>query len=284
MCLVPTTVEAQPGEVAATQAQLRDAWMSVDAAVLTTYEGVDSTLGPQYHRALVREVWMGSPAPGPIVFKAPRGIEAAPGDETLLMLWDRLNGVTDGYLENARERYGEAAWSRIGPDSIASYLLPFSRYAFAFHKGKLTLRGSSAFPKKIKRGDLKDDLQDLEYSLLPPQLFERTDLVAHAKVHQLDKRSRVIEGIAVEYRVSVDFSILELIKGSRPDSLRLAYGSFPRTPRFEEDEEVVLFLTRVEDRFILEQGKRAVFHVQDGAVAETGQPLREFIKSMVGGE
>jgi len=275
---------AQEGEVAATRVQLRDAWMSVDAVVLATYEGVDSTLGPLYHRAQVREVWMGSPAPGPILFKAPRGVEASRGDETLFMLWDRLNGVTDSYLENARERYGEDAWHRIGPDSVASYLLPFSRYAFAFHKGKLTLRGSSAFPEKVKRRELQDEFQDLEYSLLPRQLFQRADLVVHAVVRRLDKRSRVIEGIAVEYRVTVDFGILELVKGSRPDSLRLEYSSFPRTPRFEDGEEVLLFLTRVEDRFILEQGKRAVFHVQDASVVETGQPLREFIKSLLGSD
>jgi len=279
----PGGLRAQEGEVAATRVQLRDAWISVDAVVLGTYEGVDSTLGPQYHRVQVREVWLGRPTPGPLIFKAPRGVEASPGDETLLMLWDRLNGVTDAYLENARALYGEDAWRRVGPDSIASYLLPFSRYAFAFHKGKLTLRGSSAFPEEVKRSELHDEFLDLEYSLAPKRLFQRSDLVVLAKVSQLDKRNRVIEGISVEYRIGVTFDILELIKGSRPDSLHLDYGSFPRTPRFEQDEEVLLFLTRADDGYFLEQGKRAVFHVRDGMVLETDQPLRPFIQSLLAG-
>ena len=283
-CLLPLLLVAAPGaaEVAATRAQLRDAWLSVDVVVLATYDGVDSTLGPAYHACSVREAWLGSVKPGRLLFKAPRGVDAAPGDETLFMLWERLNGATDSYLENSRERLGDAAWAAIGPDSIAAHLLPFARYAFPFQDRKLTLRGTGPFLEKIKQGDLRREFLELEYSLLPAQLFARSDLVLQARVERVDKRRRVIEGVAVEYRVVADFSIVEMWKGERPDSLRLDYSSFPRSPRFDAGEEVILFLVRRDGELILEPGKRAVYHVRDGTVGETGQPLRQFFGSLSG--
>ena len=275
---------AAAGEVTATRAQLRDAWLSVDAVVLGVYAGVDSSLGAGYHVVTVREVWMGTPAPGRVVFKAPRGIDAAPGDETLLMLWDRLNSATDAYLDTARERYGEATAARIAPDSLSGYLLPFPQYAWPLQQGKLRLKGSSAFPEEIKKSELKKEFEQLEYTLLPAELYRRSDLVVHARVAHVDKRHRVIEGVTVEVRVYVDFEPIEIVKGTQPDSLKLAYGAFPRSPRFVRDEQVILFLKKSEGELLLEPGKRAVFHVQQGSVAETGQPLREFFKALRAGE
>ena len=278
--LLPGSAAAQKQEVQATLNGIHDAWLAADAAVVGEYQGVDSTLGAAYHAVDVREVWMGTAAPGKLVFKAPRGVVAEPGTEALLMLWDRLSAATDSYLETARVRYGEDAWKRIGPDSLATYLLPFAQYAFPFHKDKLVLRGTSAFPQEVKRGDLHKTLLDLEYSLLPPQLYRRVDAVVHARVSAVDRRSRVIEDTAVEYHIVVDFEVLDVFKGNPLQSLRLDYGSFPRSPRFKENEEVVLFLSRSGEALYLQQGKRAVFHVVQGAVTETSQPLREFVKSL----
>ncbi|HZM16341.1 MAG TPA: hypothetical protein VFE28_10080 [Candidatus Krumholzibacteria bacterium] len=282
--LAPARAAAPSGEVLGTRAQLRDAWLSVDAVVLGIYAGVDSSLGAAYHAATVREVWLGTPAPGRLLFKAPRGINAKPGDETLLMLWDRLNGATDAYLDTARERYGDATGARIGPDSLSGYLLPFPQYAWPLQQGKLRLKGSSAFPEEIKRSELKKEFQELEYTLLPAELYGRSDVVVHARVAAVDKRHRVIEGISVEVRVYVEFEPIEMIKGSQPDSLKLDYGAFPRSPRFVRDEQVILFLKKSGNELILEAGKRAVFHVQQGSIAETGQPLREFFKALRAGE
>jgi len=262
------------------RAQLRDAWLSADAVVLGVYTGADSGLGPWIHTADIREVWMGTPAPGKFVFKAPRGVDISSGTETLLFLWDRLNGVTDSYIEAARDRFGDAAPARIAPDSITAYLLPFSQYALALEKGKIEVRGQSVFPEKVGRKELRKMFQELEYTLLPPQLYTRSDLVIHARVDYVDVRRRVIEGMAVEYRVYASFEPIEVIKGTQPDSLKVDYGSFPRSPRFVRDEQVILFLKRAGDELLLEPGKRAVYHVRDGSVGETGQPLREFFKTL----
>ncbi|MFQ5601115.1 MAG: hypothetical protein ACE5G2_11255 [Candidatus Krumholzibacteriia bacterium] len=271
-------VAAQP-EVKATRTQLRDAWLSVDAAVVGTYAGLDSTLGPLYHVVEVDDVWMGSAARGQLVFKAPRGIRAEPGNEVLLMLWDRLIGATDSYLETSSRRYGERAWQRIGPDSLASYLLPFSKYAFPLHKGKLVLRGTSVFKDELKRKELHDELLDFELTLLPEELYRGVDVVVRARVVKLERKSKVVEGVPVEYRIYVDFETLEELKGDAPATLHLEYSSFPRSPRFDQDEEVILFLTRTDTGLFLKQGKRAVCRIVDGAV-ETGQPVREFVRSL----
>ena len=92
----------------------------------------------------------------------------------------------------------------------------------------------------------------------------------------------MIEGVNVEYRVHAAFSPVEILKGSRPDSLRLDYASFPRSPRFEPGEEVILFLVARDGELVLESGKRAVYHVRDGMVGETGQPLRQFFAALYG--
>jgi len=275
-----SAASAQTTEFVATRAQVRDAWLAADAVAFGDYTGVDSSLGPSYHTAAVRESWMGQVPSGRLVFKAPRGIEVEPGTQVLLMLWDRLNAATDSYIETARQRYGEDVWTRIGSDSITTYLLPFAQYALPFHDGKIKLRSGSMFPEEVKRGDLQREMRELEYTLLPPQLYRRSDLVVHARVQFVDRRNRVIEGVPVELRIYVEFEPIEIIKGSQPDSLKLAYSSFPRSPRFDRDEQVILFLSRADQDFILEPGKRAVFHVRDGTVGETGQPLRTFIQSL----
>ncbi len=277
---VPGAASAQAPEFVSTRAQVRDAWLAADVVVFGDYTGVDSALGPLYHTARVSETWMGQVPNGRLVFKAPRGVEVAPGAQVLLLLWERLNAATDSYIETARQRYGEGVWTQIGSDSITTFLLPFSQYALPFRDGKIKLRSNSVFPEEVKRGNLRREMQELEYTLLPPQLYRRSDLVVHARVQHVDRRNRVIEGVAVEYRVYVDFEPIEVIKGSQPDSLKLAYSSFPRSPRFDRDEQVILFLSRAEDGFILEPGKRAVYHVRDGTVGETGQPLRAFIQSL----
>jgi hypothetical protein len=268
--------------VRATVRQLSDAWLSVDAAVVGTYAGIDSAQGPTYHAFDLEEVWLGSPAPGRLLFKAPRGVGLEPGDEALLMLWDRLNGATDSYLENATRLHGNDAWRLVGPDSLASYLLPFPRYAFRFDGKRIRLRGTSAYRQDMKRSELRGVLLDYELTLLPTALFADSDLVVRARVRSVDKRKREIEKIAVEFRIYVDLEVLGMLKGEPPPELRLDYTSFPRAPRFDVDEEVILFLTQVEDRFFLKQGKRGVYHVIDGAVAETDQPLPEFVKSLQG--
>jgi hypothetical protein len=273
-------VAAQKQEVRATLNQVRDAWLAADAAVVGIYAGVDSALGPLYHVAEVREVWMGNFPGGKLVFKAPRGLNEPKGTEVLLMLWDRLNGATDSYLETARKRYGEETGQRIGPDSITNYLLPFATYAFPFHKGKMVLRGTTSLQEEIKRGDLHRQLLELEHSLLPPELYRRADSVVYARVSAVDHRSRVIEETTIEYHIVVDFEVIDVFKGKSMSTLRLDYGSFPRSPRFKENEEVILFLSRSGDALFLELGKRCVFHVVQGTVAETEQPLRVFTKSL----
>lgn len=266
--------------VRATVRQLRDAWLSVDAAVVGTYTGIDSAAGPIYHGLDLDDVWMGTPATGRLVFKAPRGVGLEPGDEALFMLWDRLNGVTDSYLEKSTRLYGEDTWYRVGPDSLASYLLPFPRYAFRFDGDRIRLRGTSAYRQDMKRSELRGTLLDYELTLLPAAQFGDADLVVRARVRNVDKRKREFEEVAVEFRIYVGLEILGTLKGDPPAELRLDYTSFPRAPRFDVDEEVILFLTLVEERFFLKHGKRSVYHVIDGAVAETGQPFPAFVESL----
>lgn len=265
----------------ATLNQVRDAWLAADAVVVGIYAGVDSTLGPLYHVVDVREVWMGNFPGGKLVFKAPRGVYAPKGTEVLLMLWDRLNGATDSYLETARKRYGEESALKIGPDSITNYLLPFAAYAFPFQKGKMLLRGKAAArPEEIKRSDLHRELLELEHSLLPAELYRRADSVVYARVSAIDRRSRVIEDTTLEYHIVVDFEVIDVFKGKTISTLHLDYGSFPRSPRFKENEEVILFLARSGEELYLESGKRCVFHVVQGVVAENDQSLRDFEHSL----
>jgi hypothetical protein len=270
--------------VTGTLEQLRDAWLSSDAAVVGIYKGVDSTLGPAYDVVDVAEVWMGSPAPGRLVFKAPRGNRARRGDVALLFLWDRLNAASDSYLDESKRRYGEQAWGKIGPDSSAAYLLPFGTYAYPFDGDKLVLRGISAFPSQYKHDELQRDLEDYEATLQPQKLFERADTVERARVRHVEKATKVSNGIVVEYRIQVRFEPLETWKGAALDSLQIDFASFPRSPRFTQDEEVVLFLARFQDgRLYLDLGKRAVYHIAKGETVETHQPVAEFRKSLQGG-
>lgn len=277
------SAEGSDTPVRATVRQLRDAWLSVDVAVTGTYAGVDSAVGPIYHAIDLDEVWMGTPSDGRLWFKAPRGVNLAPGQQGLFMLWDRLNGATDSYLENSTRLHGGDAWRLVGPDSLAGHLLPFGRYAFRFDGDRIRLRGTGTTRSDMKRSELHGVLLDYELTLLPAAQFETSDLVVRARVRAVDKRKREIEDIAVEFRVHADFEVLGTFKGEPPAELRLEYSSFPRSPRFDVDEEVILFLRQVEEQFFLSKGKRGVYHVVDGTVAETGQPVPEFAKSLQGG-
>jgi hypothetical protein len=268
--------------VRGTEAQLRDAWLSSDAVVVGTYAGIDSALGPQYHVLQAAEVWLGSPAAGRLVFKAPRGMRGRRGDTIMLLLWDRLGGAPNSYLEESKARWGEALWQRIGPDSVASYLLPFPAYAFPLENDGLVLRGGGAFPKRVSRGDLKKQLLDYMWTLLPQNLYQSADVVVRARVRDVSVTARKNEDIVVDYRVDADLQAVEALKGQAPRPLRLQFASFPRSPRFEKGEEVILFLARGEAGLYLPHGKRSVYHVQQGEVLETGRPLSEFVKQIRG--
>lgn len=272
------SAESRP--VRGSRSQLREAWLASDAAVVCAYLGTDSTLGPRYHRAMVQDVWLGTPVRGPFVFKAPRGIRAETGGTVLLFLWDRLAGAFDAYLDESRRRHGEHVWEEIGPDSITAYVLPFLSYAYAFEKDELRLRGTSAFPIKIPRQALRDELGKFEAELQPVKLFRNADLCVRARVAGVQVDPRLQDDVVVERKVRARFEILEAYGGTPPDSLHLEYVSFPRAPRFTQGEEVLLFLAREADRFYFRHGKRSVLHLQQGEVLETGQPLSEFIEAL----
>jgi hypothetical protein len=277
----PAETQKPPGTLGSREA-LGDAWLSSDAVVTGTYRGVDSTLGPAYHVVDVTDVWMGTPARGRLVFKAPRGMRGDPGTQTLLFFWDRLAGAPDGFLEESKARYGDKVWAKIGPDSLASYLLPFPSYSYPYEKNKMVLRGQSAFLTEIPMSNLKDDMLAIEEKLQPPNLYKQADLVVRARVEKVVQQPRVEYGAVVERRVYVAFRKLETVKGTAPDTLGLRYPSVPRAPRFKQDSEVILFLGRTAEGFLLPQGKRCVLHVEKGEVLETGRPLSEFLKSLRG--
>ena len=262
-------------------AQLQDGWLSADAVVVGTYAGIDSALGARYHVAQVEDVWTGNAGRGRLVFKAPRGVRAGPGDHVVLMLWERLNGAPDSYLDESGVRFGEQVWTNIGPDSLAAYLLPFPSYAYPLDKDKLVLQGASAFPTEIELSDLHRQLLDFEYTLLPRNLVKDADTVLRARVQRVDKLTEKRLDIVVGWWIQARLLPQETWKGRAPDTLQLRFVSFPRSPRFKEGEEVILFLSRAADgTLFLAQGKRAVFHVSHGEVEETRQPVAEFKKSL----
>jgi hypothetical protein len=84
----------------------------------------------------------------------------------------------------------------------------------------------------------------------------------------------------VEHRVFVQFRTGVVYKGDVPKLFSFEYGSFPRSPRFEQGDSVLLFLARRADSWYLPFGKRSVYHIDAGQVLEAGQPLREFLKAM----
>ena len=269
-------------DVRGSRAALRDAWLASDAAVFGSYLGVDSTLGSRYHVFDAADVWMGTPKRGRLLFKAPRGIRLQPGQSGLLLLWDRLAGATDSYLAEVQERFENAFWAAVGPDSITPYLLPFGSYAYAFQGDKLRLRGASTFPTEVSRARLKRDMLDVEIGLLPESLYRRSDAILRARVRAAEVQPRYQGDAVVELRVAADFEVEEMYKGARLDSLRLEFGSYPRAARFRQDETVILFLESGPSGLYLAQGKRAVFHVVGAEVVEAGQPLATFVKSMRG--
>lgn len=273
---------AQPPGVRGTEAQLRDAWLASDAVVVGTYGGVDSALGPDYHVLQAAEIWLGSPTPGRLVFKAPRGMRGRRGDLVMLLLWDRLGGAPNSYLEESKARYGEDLWRRIGPDSLAAYLLPFPAYAYPFDDDHLVLRGSGAFPKRVAKRELKKQLQDYMWGLLPQNLFAAATVVVRARVLEVAVTARRNQDIIVDYRVDAQLEAIEALKGAAPAPLRLQYASFPRSPRLTQGEEVILFLSPSDAGLFLAHGKRSVYHVERGEVLETGQPLSEFVKQLRG--
>lgn len=268
--------------VRGSRAQLRDAWLASDAVVVGVYAGSDSNLGPRYHNLRVQEVWLGTPAPGSLVFKAPRGIRTAPGSTVLLFLWDRLAGVFDAYLDESRRRHGDGTWAAIGPDSITVYALPFAGYAYPFDGDELRLRGRGAFTTRIARHALRDELEKFEATLRPEALCRNAALCVRARVDDVQPQPRRQDEVVVESRIAVRFAVLETFRGTAPDSLHLDYVSFPRAPRFVAAEEVVLFLADDAGRWYLPFGKRSVLHLQQGEVLETGQPLSELRKTLGG--
>jgi hypothetical protein len=265
-----------------TRQQLFDAWLASDAMLLATYRGVDSTLGRRYHVADVEKTWSGPPAPQRLVFKAPRGIRVAAGARTLLLVWDRLAGAPDSYLEEAKARHGDAVWDAIGHDSLAAYLLPFAAYAYPLDGDALVLRGQSPFSDRIGLDALEADVRGWEVEHAPPALYARSAVVVRARVASAETRPRTLHGIVSEYRVHAAFTPRETYKGDTPDPLALEFISFPRAPRFRAGEDVVLFLARNEQGLYLAAGKRAVFHVVDGEVLEAGRPLATFVEHMRG--
>ena len=259
---------------------VKEAWLASDAVVYGIYRGESATAGPAYHQIDVDETWMGTPSPGPVLFKAPRGIKAKPGDQVLLMFWDELNGATHAYLEKGQRNYGAALWETIGPDSITTYLLPFSRFAFFFEKGKIDLRGTDMFGDPVKKRDLRRDLVEFEESLQPNAQFQTALAVVECEVEEREFKIYEVDDIPVEHRIFVQFRTGVVYKGEVPDMFSFEYGSFPRSPRFEKGDSVLLFLGQREDAWYLIHGKRGVFHVENGQVLELGQPLREFLKAM----
>jgi hypothetical protein len=266
--------------VPGTRQQIFEAWLAADATVVGVYAGVDSTLGDRYHRAAIEQVWSGSPAPGPLVFKAPRGLRARPGERALFFLWERLAGAPDSYLEEAKSRHGDAVWTVIGHDSLAAYLLPFAAYSYPLDGDRLVLRGQSAFPTSIPIGRLTREVAGWEVDHSPGRLYARAAVVVRARVAGVAVEPRSQHGIVVEWRVRAELTPLETYKGTPPDGLVLSYISFPRAPRLRSGEDVVLFLARNDAGLYLAAGKRAVFHVVGGEVVEAGRPLAEFVKLM----
>jgi hypothetical protein len=268
--------------VPGSRAQILDAWLACDAVVLGTYRGVDSTLGRWYHVVDVEDVWTGTPARGRLVFKAPRGVRGAPGDRTLLFLWDRLAGVSDSFLEESKTRHGAEVWERIGPDSLASYLLPFPAWSYPATKDKLLLRGTGPFPTEIDFGKLESECLEYEMALQPENLAKKVDVVVRARVEKSDIVPRYEHGFVVERRVVSTLHLLEALKGQAPDTLQLQFLSVPRSPRLRQGDDLILFLVRGPQALYLEHGKRAVFHVERGEVVEAGRPLAEFVKAVRG--
>jgi hypothetical protein len=288
-CVLGTTLlllDAATGPLAAqtrtSLQQVKEAWLASDAVVYGRYEGTDENAGPAYHRIDVDEVWLGSPSRGPVLFKAPRGIQAKPGDQVLLMLWDGLNGSTHAFLEKSRRIYGDRIWETIGPDSVTTYLLPFSRYAFVFDDGRIDLGGTNIFANRVRKRDLRKDIDAFEADMKPVAQFESSEAVVEARVMKRDFKIYEVEDVPVEFRVQVEFQRIQSHKGEIPETFTLEYGSFPRSPRFEEGDDALLFLSRRESKWFLPFGKRSVYHVANDQVLETGQPLREFVKAMRG--
>jgi len=254
--------------------------LSSDAVVYGKYRGNSTDAGPDYHLIDVEESWIGTASRGPVLFKAPGGVKADSGDTVLLMFWDELNGATHAYLQKAQRNHGEDLWATIGPDSITTYLLPFSRFAFLFVKGKIDLRGTGIFNEPVKKKNLRRDLIDFELGLLPSAQFQISDAVVEAIVVERQFKIFEYEGVAVELRVYVRFQTGNIHKGEVPAAFEFEYGSFPRSPRFEAGDSVLLFLQRREDSWFLPNGKRGVYHIEGDEVLEAGQPLREFLKAM----
>jgi hypothetical protein len=280
----PGATAAPPASegIRGTRQGIFDAWLAADAAVVGTYRGVDSTLGPIYHILEVEDVWMGTPAKGRLVFKAPRGVRVTRGGKALFFLWDRLAGASDSFIEESKAREGDNLWHEIGPDSLAIYLVPFGAWTYAFSGDEIVLRGQSAFPTKLSLFALRKDLLDYEASLRPEKLYARAATVVHARVVRVELAPRMSHGIVIERWVRAEMAKIATLKGQAPDTLQLRFLSFPRAPRFRPQEEVVLLLARGPEGLYLDQGKRSVLHVVKGEVLEVSRPLSEFVKSVGG--
>lgn len=278
----PAAGAAPPADVRGTRQGVFDAWLAADAAVVGTYGGIDSTLGPLYHVLEVEDVWMGTPARGRLAFKAPRRVRGTRGTKVLAFLWDRLAGASDSFLEESKARAGDDVWRRIGPDSVALYLLPFASWSYPLTGDELVLQGQSPFPTKIPVLALRKDLLEYEATLRPEKLFAQAAAVVHARVDRVEITPRMAHGVVVERWVLAELAPLAVFKGQVPDPLQLRFLSFPRAPRFRAKDEVLVLLARGPEGLYLDQGKRSVLHVVNGEVLEVGRPLAEFVKSAGG--
>jgi hypothetical protein len=274
--------KSAPAGVTGTREAIFDAWLAADAAVTGTYRGADSVLGPLYHVIDVDDVWMGTPARGRLVFKAPRSVRGQPGSRLLLFFWDRLAGASDSFLEESKSRYAADVWRKIGPDSSAVFLLPFSAWSYPYSGDKLLLRGQSAFPTELSVHKLRNDLQKYDESLQPRRLYAGAAAAARVRVTKSELGERTAHGQVVERWVLAEFRRLESFKGDVPETFQLRFISVPRSPRFKQGDEVILLLARGPEGLFLDQGKRGVLHVVNGEVLEAGQPLAEFVKAMRG--
>jgi hypothetical protein len=200
----------------------------------------------------------------------------------LLQLWERLAAAPDSYLEEAKARWGDGVWQAIGHDSIAAYLLPFPTYAYPLDGDQLVLRGRGAFSTKIKLIDLQRDFEAWPQDHAPPKLYAAAGAVIRARVAEVAVVPRMQHGIVAEWRIRSRLEILETYKGEVDNPLAFDFSSFPRSPRLLQGDEIILFLSRLESSWYLPAGKRGVFHVEAGAVVESGRPLSEFVKVMRG--
>ena len=93
-----------------------------------------------------------------------------------------LAGATDAYLTEMQERYADRFWIVAGPDSITPYLLPFAPTVTPSTATGCVCGERAPFPTEVQRDELKNDMLDLEITLLPENLYRNADTVLRASV------------------------------------------------------------------------------------------------------